>query len=54
MTSRIVLYADPGKLLTTDGEKGSKQAFLAVGDNGEDYQELPEEAFRRVEEEEEL
>lgn len=48
MKERIVLYADPGMVLT-DGETYGKQIFLGDGKSAEDYHEITDEEMAAIE-----
>lgn len=48
MKERIVLYADPGMVLT-DGETYGKQIFLGDGKSAEDFREITDEEMAAIE-----
>ena len=47
MTTRIVLYADEGKILT-DGEIYGKQIYLAVGVSPDRFYEITEKEYKEI------
>ena len=47
MKSRIVLYADEGKVLT-DGNTYGKQIFLADGADPENYHEITDAEYEAI------
>lgn len=47
MKTRIILYADEGKILT-DGEIYGKQIFLAENKPAEDFYEISEEVYNAL------
>ena len=47
MTTRTILYADEGKILT-DGEIYGKQIYLAVGVSPESFYEISEEEYSEI------
>lgn len=44
MKSRLILYADKGKVLT-DGETFCYEIQLAIGDDGSDFYEITQEEY---------
>lgn len=53
MTTRKIIYADEGKILT-NGEIYGKQIFLADGVNETDFYEITEEEYEKIMQAEEL
>lgn len=47
MKTRVILYADEGKILT-DGEIYGKQIFLAENKPAEDFYEISEEVYNAL------
>jgi hypothetical protein len=47
MQTRVVLYADKGKILT-NGEIYGRQIFLAEGESAEDYYEITEAEYEEI------
>ena len=47
MKTRIIIYADDGKILT-NGEIYGKQIFLADGVSASDFHEITEEEYRSI------
>ena len=47
MKTRVILYADEGKILT-DGEIYGKQIFLAENKSAEDFYEISEEVYNAL------
>lgn len=52
MKSRVIIYADEGKVLT-NGEIFGKQIFLADGESPYKYYEITEEEYKTITESEE-
>lgn len=48
MKARIVLYADPGMVLT-DGKTYGKQIFLGDGRSAEEFHEITDEEMTAIE-----
>jgi hypothetical protein len=53
MKTRLVIYADKGKVLT-NGEIYGKQMYLANGANIEDFYEITDEEYEAIQEKERL
>lgn len=53
MKSRIILYADEGKILT-NGEVYGKQIYLAEGEKSENYKEISKEEYEIIKEQEQI
>lgn len=47
MKTRVVIYADEGKILT-NGETYGRQIFLAEGELISDYNEITEERYEEI------
>lgn len=47
MTTRTVIYADEGKVLT-DGEIYGVQIFLAEGQSVEEFHEISQEEYEKI------
>lgn len=47
MKTRVVIYADEGKILT-NGETYGRQIFLAEGELISDYHEITEERYEEI------
>ena len=47
MTTRTVIYADEGKVLT-DGEIYGVQIFLAEGQSADNFHEITEEEYEEI------
>ena len=47
MKTRIILYAEEGKILT-DGEIYGKQIILAEGRSADDFHEITEEEYNKI------
>lgn len=47
MTTRTIIYADEGKVLT-NGEIYGKQIFLAVGVSKDDFYEITDEEYAKI------
>lgn len=47
MKTRTVLYADEGKVLT-NGKIYGNQIFLADGEDGSAYHEIPKEEYEKI------
>lgn len=47
MTTRTIIYADEGKVLT-NGEIYGKQIFLADGVSKEDFYEITDEEYAKI------
>lgn len=52
MKTRIILYADEGKVLT-DGEIYGKTIYLADGADANDFNEITDEEYEKIMQEEE-
>ncbi len=52
MKTRMILYADEGKVLT-DGEIYGRQIILAEGRNADEFHEITEEEYEEILKEEE-
>ena len=51
MKTRIILYADEGKVLT-DGEIYGKEIYLADGADANDFSEITDEEYEKIMQEE--
>lgn len=51
MKTRVVIYADEGKILT-NGKTYGRQIFLAEGESAEDYYEITEAEYEKIQAEE--
>lgn len=47
MKTRVILYADNGKILT-DGETYGRQIFLAEGRTSDSFYEITEEEYNQI------
>ena len=47
MKTRVILYADDGKILT-DGETYGRQIFLAEGRTSDSFYEITEEEYNQI------
>lgn len=52
MKTRTVIYAEQGKVLT-NGEVYGKQIFLADGESADNYSEITEEEYQKIQAESE-
>lgn len=51
MKTRMILYADEGKVLT-NGEIYGREIYLAEGLDGKDFYEITQDEYERIQEEE--
>ena len=52
MTTRTIIYADEGKVLT-NGETYGKEILLAIGTTAEEFYEITDAEYKKIEEEKE-